>query len=115
MKRSLAEYVADWNSHERRHRIIFAVNEPPGTGRPTSIEIRYSAVRYQRYLSIEQWDRLVAVVEGKSHGTMYVASSEKLFRRGIVDVKIASCNHNYQEYHVIGVLRWIAEEFFSVK
>ena len=43
---------------------------------------------------------------------MYVVTDEYLFERGIIDIKIASSNHNYQERFVVGVLRWIAEEFF---
>ena len=111
MKQTLGGFILDWNEHHNR--FVFSAQEVPVTGRPTEVEIRYSPAKYHRYLSIEQWDRLVAVVEAKSHGTMYVVSNEKLFRSGIVSIAVASANHNYQERIVVGVLRWIGEEFFQ--
>lgn len=111
MKKTLKDFILDWN--KSHNRFVFSVQETPVTGRPTEVNVRYSAGKYRRYLSINQWDRLVGVVEAKSHGTMYVVSNEKLFRSGIVNIAVASANHNYQERIIVGVLRWIGEEFFQ--
>lgn len=80
--------------------------------RPVGVEIRYPAVEYQNFYSAREWDKLNYFVEARSHDTMYVVTDEHLFERGIIEIKIASANHNYQERCVVGTLRWICEEFF---
>ena len=109
MKQTLGDFILDWNrSHAR---FIFSAQEAPATGRPTEVEIRYSAAKYQNFFSTDKWNKLKDVVEAKSHGTMYVVTDEYLFERGIIEIKVASVNHNYQERFVVGVLRWIYEYF----
>jgi len=110
MKQTLKDFVLEWN--ELHDRFVFSFQEAPGTSRPTEVGIRYSAAKYQDFFSTDKWNRLKDIVEAKSHGTMYVFTDEYLFERGIIDIKIASSNHNYQERLVTGVLRWIGEEFF---
>ncbi|MBR3180704.1 hypothetical protein IKF63_01340 [Candidatus Saccharibacteria bacterium] len=110
MRQTLDNFVL--TSNKARNHFIFSVQEAPATGRPTTVEIRYSAAKYQDFFSTDKWVLLRDVVEAKSHGTMYVATDEYLFERGIIEIKIASMNHNYQERLVVGVLRWISEEFF---
>jgi len=110
MKQALKDFIFDWN--KSHNRFIFSAQEAPATGRPTEVEIRYSAAKYQDFFSTDEWNRLKDVVEAKSHGTMYVVTDEYLFERGIVEIKVASSNHNYQERFIVGVLKWIGEEFF---
>ena len=110
MKQGLDDFIHNWN---RLHNgFIFSAQEAPITGRPTEIEIRYSAAKYQDFFSTDKWNTLRDVVEAKSHGTMYVVTDEYLFERGIIEIKVASSNHNYQERFIVGVLRWICEKFF---
>lgn len=107
---NLNDFINDWN--EKHKRFTFSAHEIPVQGRPDSVEVRYSAARYQYFLSKQAWQRLKDCITTKSHGTMYVSTNEELFERGILEIKIASSNHNYQERFVIGTLVWIAEEFF---
>ncbi len=110
MKQVLDDFIFSWNKAHKR--FIFSAQEAPVIGRPTGVEIRYSAAKYQNFFSTDKWNKLKDVVEAKSHGTMYVVTDEYLFERGIIEIKVASSNHNYQERLVVGVLRWICEEFF---
>lgn len=110
MELTLKDFILDWN--KSHNRFFFWSQEIPGIGRPTEVGVRYSAAKYQDFYSTDEWNRLRDVVDAKSHGTMYVVTDEYLFERGIIDIKVASSNHNYQEYHIISVLRWIGEEFF---
>lgn len=111
MKQTLEKFVFDWN--KAHNRFTFSTNNTPVTKRPTDIKIRCSAAKYQDIFSTDTWNKLKDVVEAKSHGTMYVVTDEKLFERGIIDIEIASSNHNYQERLIIGTIRWIGEEFFK--
>ncbi len=110
MTQALKDFILDWN--KSHNRFVFSIQEIPATGRPTEVEIRYSAAKYQDFFSTDKWIKLKDVVEAKSHGTMYVVTDERLFERGIIEIKVASSNHNYQERFIVGVLRWIGEEFF---
>ena len=110
MKQTLQDCILDWN--KSHNRFSFWSQEVPDTGRPTEVGVRYSAAKYQKFYSTDEWNRLRDIVDARSHGTMYVVTDEYLYKRGIIDIKVASSNHNYQERHVIGVLRWIGEEFF---
>ena len=107
----LMEFVEAWNHSHKR--FIFSVYDNSGVNRPTSVEIRYCAVKYRNVYSTDNWYRLNDVVDAMSHGTMFIVTDEYLFERGIIGVKIASCNHNYREGFVIGVLTWIGEKFFE--
>ncbi len=111
MKLTLKDFILDWN--KSHNRFSFWFQEIPGTGRPAEVGVRYTAVKYRDFYSADEWNRLRDIVDARSHGTMYVVTDEYLYKRGIIDIKVASSNHNYQERHVIGVLRWIGEEFFS--
>lgn len=110
MEQILDSFILDWNKNHNR--FIFSAQEAPVTGRPVGIEIRYPAIKYQKFFSTREWDKLNYFVEARSHGTMYVVTDERLFERGIIEIKIASLNHTYQEGFVVGTLKWIYEEFF---
>lgn len=110
MKQTLNGFVSNWNKSHAY--FSFSVQETPVTGLPVGMEIRYSAARYGDFFSTKNWNKLQDVVKTNSHGTMYVVTDEYLFERGIVEIKIASSNHNYQERLVVGTVRWICEVFF---
>ena len=105
MRQALSDFILEWNQSHKA--FIFSAQEAPGTGRPTDVEIRYSAAKYQSFFSTEKWNKLKDVVEAKSHGTMFVVTDEYLFERGIIGIKVATANHNYQERLIVGVLRWV--------
>lgn len=107
---ALQDFILDWNKSHKR--FFISATEAPATGRPTKIDIRFSAARYQRLLSFDAWERLRALTEAMSHGILYVTSDSQVFTRGVVDIDVASANHNYREDTVVAVLRWICTEFF---
>lgn len=108
---TLNKFVEEWNAAHKK--LIFSVYDSSGVNRPTSVEIRYTAVSFRSLYSTENWYRLIDMVDAKSHGTMVVVTSEELFERGIIEIKIASCNHNYSDRFAVGTLCWIGEEFFE--
>lgn len=109
----LVDFVRDWNmTHKRFTLALFFA--PEVMNRPTSVEIRYPAARFQRILSSKNWEELNLMLGVRSRHNMYITTSEYLFMRGIIDVKIASQNHNYNDRYAIGALRWIGEELFGV-
>lgn len=110
MKQRVLDFIHEWNIEHPK--FVFLANVVPEIKRPASIEIRYSAARYVDFYSAQVWYRLKGVVEAKSHGTMLVMSSEREFECGMIHINIACANHNYEDRLVIGVLRWIGEEFF---
>ena len=108
MRQSLKDFICEWN---RAHwHFFFAMQEAPVVERPVSIEIRYWAVDYQDF-STEQWNLLKNLVEENPHGMMYISSNEDFFKRGVVEIKITSANHEYREDLVVETLRRIGEEF----
>ncbi len=110
MNQSLKDFVPEWNkSHQD---LTFSYQETPVNTRPVSIEIRYPAAKYHNFLSIKAWGRLNELVETKSRDLMYITTSERLFARGIVEAKVASQNHTYQEQYIVDTLRWIGKYFF---
>lgn len=110
LKQTLDEFVKRWNSEHAR--FTFTVQKVTETNRPVTVEVRYSAAKYQDTFSTKRWKRLKYTVEAMSHNTMFVVSDEYLFESGIVSIAVASSNHNYSERIVVGVLRWIGESFF---
>lgn len=110
MRQNLSDFIAEWNKAHKR--FTFSLQESPAVNRPTSVEVRYPAARYPDFFSSEIWEKFCDLVERRSRGTMYVATSERLFARGIVEIKIASQNHNFREHLVIDVLKWIGEKVF---
>ncbi len=110
MKQKVQDFVHVWNSAHPK--FVFLLNMIPEIKRPASVDIRYSAAKYADFYTTPAWYRLKGVVEAKSHGTMLVMSSEGEFERGIIHINIACANHNFEDRLVIGVLRWIGEEFF---
>ncbi|MBP5647750.1 hypothetical protein J6X04_00435 [Candidatus Saccharibacteria bacterium] len=111
MNQTLNGFVHDWN---KTHKYLnFSLNEAPVTDRPINVEIRYPAVKYKDVFSTETWYQLNDIVDAKSHGTMFIVTDEHLFEKGIIEAKIASLNHNYEDQRIASALTWIGEELFS--
>ena len=112
MWQTLRDFVADWNQAHKR--FAYAISYGPGVSRPTGVEVRYSAAKYRSFLyKAGTWETLTTNVQEKSRGTMFVVTDEWLLQRGVLEIKIASFNHNYQDKHVISVLKWLGEDFFG--
>lgn len=109
---TLEDYVNQFNRRYERNRICVTLpHYQPTFARPTSIEVRYCASWYQHRLTTQEWVELNDLLEAKSYGTLYVATDNRLFGRGIIEIKIATMNRNYSEEKVVNALRWVCEEF----
>jgi hypothetical protein len=82
--------------------------------RPTTISVRYSAARFRFFCVAEEWKNLVSMVQERSRNLLLVSTDEDRFANGIINIDVASMNHDYSDRDIIGVLRWIGEEFFPV-
>ena len=111
MASTLTEFVSKWNK-ECDHFSVTPIGDLPSM-RPIGVEVRYSAVKYRKAHPIDAWNQLNDLLEAKSNGTMYIATSERLFEHGILDIKIASENDTYREAVVIGTLKWLIDQFFA--
>ena len=107
----LEDFIAKWN--ETHKRFEFSLIQAPLSTRPTSVEVRYPAAKYQKFYSTDKWNELRLMVDALSHGTMVATTNEELFEKGILELKIASQNHNYQDRLAIATLSWIGEELFT--
>ena len=103
----------DWNRLNIREDIkfILSVQEAPGVYLITDVDLRYDAEEYQDFLSTETWLKLNDAVESMSLGTMFIVTNERLFRRGIISIKVACFDENYQKRLVYDVIRWINDIF----
>lgn len=109
---TVKDFVIEWNQTHKR--FVYALFYGHGAIRPTSVEVRYSAAKYRNFLyKADTWKTLTETVERISRGTMFAVTDEWLFERGVLEFKIASYNHNYQDKHVISVLKWLGEDFFG--
>ena len=110
MNQRLKDFIPEWNKTHQH--LTFSYQETPVNARPVSIEIRYPAEKYHDFFSTEPWDKLNEIVEKSSHDTMYITTNERLFKRGIIEAKVASQNRTYQEQYIVETLRWIGKYFF---
>ena len=92
---TLKEFVEAWN--ESHKRFIFSVYDNSGVNRPTSVEIRYPAVRYKNFYSTDNWNRLNDMVDALSHGTMFIVSNEYLYEPRSLHAIIITKNSGLQE------------------
>jgi hypothetical protein len=112
MYQTLKDFVTNWNLKHKR--FSYALFYGPGVNRPASVEVRYSAVKYRNFLYEDgTWETMRVLVEAKSHGTMFVITDEWLLQRGVLEIKVASHNHNFKDEYIIDTLRWLGEEFFG--
>lgn len=111
MYETAKEFVSGWNNHHKHEKIIFYVD---GSERHqiTDLKVRFAATKYRRHYEDGFWDRLTAMVEQCSHGTIFVASNKTLFNNGILEMKVASANNNYKEEYFQATLCWLGEELF---
>lgn len=109
---TLQDFAIAWNAKHKK--LNFGVVWPLGIDQPTSIEIRFSAMKNSEFFSLANWARFIDVVEHDSRGLVVVTTGYSLFRKGIIELKIASKNVNYDERIVLRMLRRMIEGFFPV-
>ena len=109
----LSDFLLEWN---RTHELVsFLAYKIAGFSRPISVEIRYPEIEKFDFLHDDAWKNLNQMLKKKSNGLLCIATSEYLFKMGIMDIKIASKNIKYDPYIVMDALKWLGEEFFRDK
>ena len=111
MKMVLTDFIRGWNA---THKKVVFTRIDSAIGCVNSIEIRFSANAFKKFLTREGWDKLSSAVEERSHGTMMVSTAFRHFVRGIVEIKVASSNYNFKEEYAVSVLNWIGTELFQL-
>lgn len=111
---SVHDFINDWNNPKDglRRNVMFRSDVVVSGERPTKISVRYSAAKFKSFCLAEKWKDLVSMVQEKSRNLLFVSTDEDFFAHGIIDIDVAAMNHNYSDRNIIGVLRWIGEEFF---
>ena len=110
MKQNLEDFIKEWNATHLHFK--FALNGDPMIR--LNVEVRCSRVRYQKFLTAKNWNKLSYTIEAKTHGNMYLMDCGiDYFEHGCMYAVINTVNHNYDERLIVGALRWLGEEFSS--
>lgn len=108
MMQTLEEFIDEWNA---THSYFKFVLDGVSMLR-LNVKICCSTTIYQKFLTIENWSRLSCVIEGQTHGNMYLLDCGlDYFEHGCMYAVINSVNDNYDERLIIGALRWLGEKF----
>ena len=111
MDQGFEDFIFDWN--EAHENFFFSYSESPVIKRPTSIEVRFSPDEYENIYSYRGFAGLNTLIQSESHGTMCIVTDSNLLKRGIIEIKIASCSLDYSEEDIINTLKKLGEEFLS--
>ena len=95
-------FTCDWNQDSQD--VMFTSVSNPETGRVSTIEVRFAPLEGAEY----DWEEICGQVGSLSRYNMIVGSEPEMIGYGIIDLKVASMKHNYDEGVIIGVLRWLA-------
>ena len=106
-----SKFVREWNKTHGGAGVSFALCKIPETKRVASVEVRYRIPLNCPDIH-EKWHLLNDVVGLKSHGIMKVATTEKMFRAGIIEMKVSSQSYKYRDTFIIDTLAWIGEGLF---
>lgn len=82
------------------------------TGVLLSIEVRFSPASYRWYSLAKTWESLVYNTQTRSHRTLFVATTPEMLCGGILELKVASRNHNFREDFIAKTIAWLSEYFF---
>ena len=66
------------------------------------IEIRFPANRYN--MTDERFDNVENYLTRRSGGVLFATTNAQDFRKGYLSLKVAFCNHNYNEAKIIETL-----------
>ena len=108
----LTNFIKTWEQNEAKHRKIHLLNVCDSSGHIYTIEIRYSATLF-RCIDNEQFTNLVNSIGRRSGGVLRISSSMDDFNTGIISIKVAFCNHSFNEKRVTKTLRYLLEDYFS--
>ncbi len=108
MRLNTIDYIANW---EKEHAEINRVHmcALADGNRIYNIEIRFSSSRYHK-ISEEAFTEVLNVTTRRSGGCLRISSTYQEARSGIISIKVASCNHGYNESKVARTLQVLIEE-----
>lgn len=107
----LETFINEWNSNNKDIKFELVGMDPE---RPMGIEVRFSAARHRRY-SPDIYKKMIKTVELWSHHTLFIITSYRMFIRGIISFKVASCNPNCKTAYIISALKRTAEIIAEMK
>ncbi len=76
------------------------------------IEMRFVTTRYE--LPEDEFDDLVIVTRRRTGGCLKITSTWSDFRAGIVSMKVAFCNHGYNERKIVNMVEFMLKEIFPI-
>ena len=109
---TLSDFIKTWEKEEADQRKIHLLSIRDENDRVYAIEIRYSATLFH-CIDDEHFTQLVNSIGRRSGGVLRISSSLDDFNTGIISVKVASCNHSFNEGRVIKTLRFLMEDYFT--
>lgn len=90
---------------------VFSLIRDRETEALLNIEVRFSPVGYRWYNLAEKWETLKYNVQALSHKTLFVATTPEMLCGGVLELKVASRNHNFREDRIAKTLKWLSEYF----
>ena len=103
----ILKYIEEWELNDAEHAKMHAM--ALGTENFVyGIEVRFSATKYD--LSRERYDDMRDVVKRRSSGCLSISSSYEEFHSGIISLKLAFCNHGFNDRKVTTVVKTLLEE-----
>lgn len=103
----IQEFTEAWN-REHEH-LKFSVIEDQWTGRPNLIGVRFDPAIYSVGSDPEYWLDLADWIEDESNWLCYVDNQPELAQQGILDIRVSSLKHNYDDDTIIDMLSWLGE------
>lgn len=111
--RDLETYVENLNAQATHIADpVFYLHRDTETGVLLSIEVRFSPASYRWYNLAETWESLTYNAQTRSHKTLFVATTPEMLSGGILELKVASRNHNFREDFIAKTLEWLSGYFF---
>lgn len=81
-------------------------------GLPLSLEVRFNYSKTT--LTSESWEGINGKIEEYSHYNAFISTSEKMFKRGIIEIKISSMSKTFNEDELFKIINTL-ESFFKRK
>lgn len=104
----LLSFVTNWN--QGNSGITFSLVQGVGADRPSSVEVRFSPSRHFSLYSCDRFPSLIEEIEQRSRRLMFVASDERMFHEGILDIKIAAEQYQYSDHLIRRTLDWLGNQ-----
>ena len=107
---SIMEYINNLNA-ENTNMDVTAIENVEH--RPICIEIRFVAIAYKT--DRVDWKNFVFDMKEASHLTAFISTNEEMFQNGIIEIKLSSQNHNFEEGKIVETLRFMVKYLEGIK